>query len=222
VKSKADILQAIDVLIAQGAALPYRASAGNSFVAPSGNAEAQYWLSKTIAALESFLPTTSFHFTEAVRLAERSHRQGGIIGADVDALLGHLRFLRDAVEGGLLRSLQNEVSAADFADFVGHARHYLEEGKKVEASVIAAATFEDAVKRLAQAYAVDDLSKLDTTISALKTKGVVSSVEAKRLRYLAGIRNSALHASWDEFDLDAVRDLVEGVERLLSDLAEAP
>ena len=210
-KSKVDILQTIDALVAQGTALPYSAS----FVAPSGNAEAQYWLSKTIAASRAFsLPPRFISLKPSGSLKEAIDKVE-IFKADVDALLGHLRFLRDGVEGDLLRSLQNEISAADFADFVGHARHYLEEGKKVEASVIAAATFEDAVKRLAQAYGVGSLSKLDTSISALKTKGVVSSIEAKRLRYLAGIRNSAFHASWDEFDLDAVRDLLEGVERLL-------
>jgi uncharacterized protein YutE (UPF0331/DUF86 family) len=223
VKKKADITLEIKSLIQQGEALPYDSDSGSfSFVTPSGHAEAQYWLSKTIAALESFLPTTSFHFTEAVSLAKGSRRQGGFIKQDIDALLGHLRFLRDAIERDLLRSFQNEVSSVEFADFLGHARQYLDEGKKVEASVIAAATFEDAVKRLAQAHDIEDLSKLDSIINALKAKGVVSSIDAKRMRYLAGIRNSALHASWDEFDLDVVRDLVEGVERLLSDLAHAP
>jgi uncharacterized protein YutE (UPF0331/DUF86 family) len=218
VKSKSDILVAIDVLITQGTALPVF----GGFLRREVSADGQYWLSKVVAILGSFLPASSFHFTEAVRLAERSHRQGGIIQVDVDALIGHLRFLRDAVDQDLLRTLEHEVSAADFASFLGHARHYLADGKKVEASVIAAAIFEDTVKQLGQAYAVADLSKLDATISALKAKNVISAVEAKQLRYLAGIRNAALHASWDEFDLPAVGDLIEGVERLLTMLSEAP
>jgi len=222
VKTQDEIVAALDALLIQGSALQYRRLGGNAFVEDSAIPDCQYWLAKTIAVLESFLPASSFHFREAVRLSERSHRQGGIIKIDVDALLGHLRFLHDAARGGQLRSLNNQLAAADFGDFLSHARHYVAEGKKIEASVIAAATFEDTVKRLGQAYGVEDLSKLDSTISALKSKGVVSAVEAKQLRYLAGIRNSALHASWDEFTLHAVTDLIEGVERLLTQLGTAP
>jgi uncharacterized protein YutE (UPF0331/DUF86 family) len=222
VKAQDEIAAELDALLIQGNAIPWRGSGGHAFVGDSAIPDCQYWLAKAIAVLESFLPTSSFHFREAVRLAERSHRQGGIIKIDVDALLGHLRFLHEAVRDGQLRSLQNEVAAADFHEFLSHARYYLAEGKKIEASVIAAATFEDTVKRLGQLYGAEDLSKLDSTISALKSKNVVTSVEAKQLRYLAGIRNSALHASWDEFALDAVKDLIEGVERLLTQLRAAP
>jgi uncharacterized protein YutE (UPF0331/DUF86 family) len=220
VKDKAAILGELDALIVQGGALDSRGGVGHSFIAPHAIADAQYWLSSVVARLESFLPTTSFQLTEAARLATRSHRQGGIIRSDVDALLGHLRFLRDAFGGDLLQSLQNEISAADFADFLGHARYYMAEGKKVEAAVIAAAVFEDGVKRLGLASGVQDVSSLDGTISALRTSGVFSSVEAKQLRYLAGIRNAALHASWQEFELDAVRDLIDGCDKVLATLAE--
>ena len=216
--NKDEVVAKLERLIAQGIALP----GDRSFISPESNGDAQYWLSGTVATLEGFLPVSSFHFTEAVRLAERSHRQGGIIRSDVNALLGHLRFLRDAVDKGELSSLQNELSAADFAEFLQHARQYLAEEKKVEASVIAAAVFEDTVKRLGRAFAIEDLSKLDATINALKSKGAVTSVEAKQLRYLAGVRNAALHASWDEFELDAVSDLIDGVDRLLTVLAAAP
>ena len=92
----------------------------------------------------------------------------------------------------------------------------------MEASVIAAAVFENAIKRLGEIHGVDDTTKLDSTINALKSGGVFNSTEAKRLRYFAGIRNAALHASWNEFDVGAVGDLIDGVERLLSDLAKTP
>ena len=118
--------------------------------------------------------------------------------------------------------MRNELSAEDFSEFLSHARYYHGEGKKVEAAVIASAIFEDTIKRLGRAHGLTDLTKLEGTINALKATGAFSSVEAKRLKYFAGIRNSALHASWDEFDLAAVGDLIAGVEHLIKDLSTAP
>ncbi len=59
------------------------------------------------------------------------------------------------------------------------------------------------------------INKLDSTISALQTNNVISSLEAKKLRYYAGIRNKALHADWDEFALDDVKDLIQGISKLI-------
>ena len=89
----------------------------------------------------------------------------------------------------------------------------------MEASVIAAAVFEDAIKRLGETHSIGDATKLDHTISALKSRGIFTSIEAKRLRYVAGLRNSALHASWDEFDISDVGNLIDGVEHLLGYIA---
>lgn len=216
--SKDGILSILDDLIAQGADFKF----GGSFVALAAHGDAQYWLSRTVATLERFLPSSSYQFREAVSLAESSRRQGGFIRTDITALVGHLRFLRDAVANGTLGSFVNEVAAADFATFLQHAREYAGRGLKMEASVIASAVFEDTVKRLGQATGTADLSKLDNTISALAKNGVITGVEAKHFRYLAGIRNAALHASWDEFDLGAVNDMISGVDRLLDALAKLP
>jgi hypothetical protein len=220
VKTKGELLAELDRILAEK--FSYQRVVGNLFVVRKDNAKCQYWLSRTIAVLESFLPASSSQLAEVSRLAKRIYRQGGYLKDDIDAFRGHLRFVRDAVDGGLLRSMRNEVSAADCSDFLSHARYYHSEGKKMEASVIAAAVFEDAIKRLGEILGVDGATTLDSTINALKSKGVFTSIEAKRLRYFAGIRNSALHASWDEFDMSAVGDLIDGVERLLSDLAKTP
>jgi hypothetical protein len=220
VKTKGELLAELDRIVAEK--FSYQRVVGNLFVVRKDNAKCQYWLSRTIAVLESFLPASSSQLAEVSRLAKRIYRQGGYLKDDIDAFRGHLRFVRDAVDGGLLRSMRNEVSAADCSDFLSHARYYHSEGKKMEASVIAAAVFEDAIKRLGESLGVDGATTLDSTINALKSNGVFTSIEAKRLRYFAGIRNSALHASWDEFDMSAVGDLIDGVERLLSDLAKTP
>jgi hypothetical protein len=220
-RDREEILAAVEALLTEGNSLEFR-GIGNQFVADVSVPACQYWFAHTNAVLESFLPVSSYLFQEAMRLAKKSHRQGGIIRSDVDALIGHLRFVRDGVASGLLRSLENEVSAADFGNFLLHARHYFAIGRKMEASVIASAILEDVVRRIGKAYGVEELSKLDNVISALRADAVIGTIEAKQLRYFAGIRNSALHASWGEFDIRAVGDLIEGIEKLLKLLSEAP
>ena len=168
-KTKGELLAELDRIVAEK--FSYQRVVGNLFVVRKDNAKCQYWLSRTIAVLESFLPASSSQLAEVSRLAKRIYRQGGYLKDDIDAFRGHLRFVRDAVDGGLLRSMRNEVSAADCSDFLSHARYYHSEGKKMEASVIAAAVFEDAIKRLGEILGVDGATTLDSTINALKSKG---------------------------------------------------
>lgn len=61
--------------------------------------------------------------------------------------------------------MRNEVSAADFSDFLSHARYYHSEGKKMEASVIAAAVFEDAINVLAKLIVSVMLRNLTTLLA---------------------------------------------------------
>jgi len=58
---------------------------------------------------------------------------------------------------------------------------------------------------------------LDSIINALKSKGIISSTEAKEFKYFSQIRNASLHASWDEFKLDDVNKLIQGNEILFRD-----
>jgi uncharacterized protein YutE (UPF0331/DUF86 family) len=135
-------------------------------------------------------------------------------------LIGHIRQVSDALDRDLLIRLSDEITAADFSSFLDHARYYHQEGKKMESSVIAAAVYEDTIRRLAEKYGIDRTGKVDSIISSLKRQGILSGVDAQKLRYYAGIRNSALHAAWEEFEIADVGDLIGGVETLIRDEAD--
>ena len=56
VKTKGELLAEFDPILAEGETFSYQQGIGYVFIAPKDNAKCQYWLSRTIAFLESFLP----------------------------------------------------------------------------------------------------------------------------------------------------------------------
>jgi phosphoserine phosphatase len=58
-------------------------------------------------------------------------------------------------------------------------------------------------------------STLEPLIDKLVKAGVFTSVKAKRVKALSGIRNKALHALWDEFDHNDAKSLTEGTRELI-------
>jgi hypothetical protein len=56
---------------------------------------------------------------------------------------------------------------------------------------------------------------LEEALNALKAAGVFSANETKKLKHFGGIRNSALHADWDAFDLGDVDNLISGVRDII-------
>jgi len=163
----------------------------------------------------------SFFNQEARHLISRSNRGGGIYFEDIERLVGHLLSLRDAINDGLLIKMENEVTASDFSDFLDHARSYYDDQQKIQGAIIASAVFEDAVRRMGEKNGITNRDKLEGIINALKSSGAITKTEAKKLKYYAGIRNSALHASWDEFDLSAVGDLITGTQHLIDNYLAA-
>lgn len=177
--------------------------------------QCQYWMTRLLMYLRKSFPASSRPFTEALRLSEYSRRQGGILSQGIGMLIGHLRAIRDAIEVGEFKHFEDEVAAGDLQGFLDYSKAFYAESKKVESSVIAAAVFEDTMRRIANANDLDRSVKLDMIISALVTKGVITKLESKKFRVYADIRNSALHASWDEFELPDVDDLIRGTEELV-------
>jgi uncharacterized protein YutE (UPF0331/DUF86 family) len=206
-----EILTLIEELIEQGE----KFSSNFSFVSKELSSDCQYWFSKIVSVMDMFSPETSFYNREARSLINASNRQGGIFQENVQRLIGHLKFVRDAVFNGLIIKVEDSITASDYSDFLDHARSYYNAQQKIQAAVIASAVFEDIVRRIGTKNGVSTQNNLDSIINALKSSGIITKVEAKKLKYYAGIRNSALHASWTEFELSDADDLINGVQALI-------
>lgn len=185
------------------------------FVERSRISECQFWFSEVITWMRRSVGADSFYCEEAVRIQGNSKRQGGIYIDDVQMMIGHLKQFRSAVHGDLLTELHARISASDFDDFLDHAHEYHRINRKIESSVIASAVLEDSIKRIAQTRGLKPSRKLEETLNALKSAGIFSANETKKLKYFAGIRNSALHADWDDFNLGDVGNLISGVRDII-------
>jgi phage terminase large subunit-like protein len=56
---------------------------------------------------------------------------------------------------------------------------------------------------------------LDALIADLVKMGVLTAVKAKKIKGYSAIRNKALHAQWDDFDIRDVGDMIKGTREIL-------
>jgi hypothetical protein len=56
---------------------------------------------------------------------------------------------------------------------------------------------------------------LDTLITELTKQNVLTGLKAKRARAAAGLRTSAAHARWDEFETGDVAPVIEFARELM-------
>lgn len=132
---------------------------------------------------------------------------------------GSLRAMRADVEAGLIGNIERRAAGEVIADMLGLAKEALAEGTdgaKNVAAVLAAAAFEDTIRKMGTAFAgVTDRPPLADVIGALKAAGVlVGAPLTIALGYLK-FRNDSLHADWAQLNAAAVASCLGFVEGLV-------
>ena len=127
--------------------------------------------------------------------------------------------MKAEIEGGLIGSLQKRIASDVLSDLVQLARVVLDEpgdNAKNVAAVLAAAAFEDTIRRMGSVFAgvmgKDDLSDV---IEALKVKGFIIPPQLGIALSFLNFRNRALHANWSDIDRAAVNSVLGFVQELL-------
>jgi uncharacterized protein YutE (UPF0331/DUF86 family) len=214
-KNKKEYLAAISQLIQEGEGMKVEATLSH-ILKKSKTEGCQYWFSKITTLIQSITSIDEYYYDEVINIIRRSKRQGGIAIDQIDEMIGFLKFLYDAIENDLITKLRNIISASDFNNFLEHAEYYLEHDKKIESSVIISAVFEDSLRQIGVKYKIDKTAKIENIINSLKSKGIITSPAAKQLKYYAGIRNAAFHASWEEYDLNNLKEMLKGVRSIIN------
>jgi hypothetical protein len=126
------------------------------------------------------------------------------------------RLLKE-IEGGLLTTIENHAIAVTFDDFLDHGAAYLRDGQKDEAAVISGVVFEDTIRRICRVLEIPENNvPLNTLISELAKRNVLTALKAKRARAAAGLRTSAAHARWEEIQFSDVQPVIEFTRELMS------
>lgn len=132
---------------------------------------------------------------------------------------GAVENLKAELDAGLIGSLQKRLQGEVLTDFIQLAMSVLDQsgdGAKNVAAVLVAAAFEDVIRRMGSTLAgVVGHDDLEDIIGALKQKGVLVAPQLGIALGYLNFRNRALHANWDQIQLETVHSALGFVEQLL-------
>jgi len=178
--------------------------------------EFRSWLTSASNLIHFVVPSETHLAKECDHLMADEHLKQGVPSNLLVLMLGVLSGTKDEWEHGLLGRIEYIVAGATFDDFLDYAAEYHKGNKKTESSVLASAVLEDTVKKIAQKNGLATKSKtLDPLIDELVKANVFTPVKGKRVKAYAGVRNHALHAEWEKFDISDVGQLIDGTRELI-------
>jgi hypothetical protein len=137
---------------------------------------------------------------------------------------GVLRAIRDELAGGWIRTTTGLVSGAIFADFLEMAAHLLDEKYKDAAAVIAGSALEEHLRHLSSARGLPVEKaeegrllalKADFLNSALASAKAYEKLDQKSVTAWLDLRNKAAHGHYDDYTIDQVRLMVDGIRNFL-------
>jgi hypothetical protein len=132
---------------------------------------------------------------------------------------GMLENLLSEVQSGLLGNLKNRFTGEVLSDFIGLAREALSEDTseaKNVAAVLAAAAYEDTLRRIGSEFAqIHDRPELQMIISELKKRNILEGPQVGIASAYLKFRNDALHADWAKIDRASIESALGFVEQLL-------
>lgn len=146
-----------------------------------------------------------------------SHRDlgSGVPAHCVEQMVAVLSALYVDWNKGLVRQIEYLISAENFDAFLDHAEKYHKAGLHRESGVLVSSVFEDTIRKLAKKHGLDSNGEVDALIDQLVDREAVTPVAGRRHKAVAALRNKALHAKWDEFDLKDVGSAIKTVRELL-------
>jgi hypothetical protein len=176
------------------------------------------WLSSSIHLIQQLTIPQSYFYRESLRIINEKNPLQSIPPLTIRRTLGLLDSVKKEYIGGLLQPVEFTIAGATFDEFLDHADTYHKANKKIEASVLASAVFEDTIKKIASKNEITTKSlSIEPLIDELVKANVLQLTKAKRLKGHATVRNSALHAEWNEFDIKDVGELIKATRDLITD-----
>jgi hypothetical protein len=132
---------------------------------------------------------------------------------------GTLSAMKADLEAGLVKDIELRAAGEALADMLTLAKDALAQGSdgaKNVAAVLAAAAFEDTVRKLgAQLANVEARIDLSDVLKALKTAQVITGAPFTTAQGYLKFRNDALHADWTKLDRPVVGSCIAFTEGLI-------
>jgi hypothetical protein len=141
------------------------------------------------------------------------------VGHSALILRGALKNVKAEIEAGLIGSFRQQVAGDVLSDFIKLARTALDrngDDAKNVAAVLAAAAFEDSIRRMGVTLAkLRGDEELQDILIELKNAGVMQSPQIGIAQSYLSFRNHALHANWNKIQRESVQSALGFTEQLL-------
>lgn len=196
-----------------------RSSHGTDFwISDRDTVLAQAWISSTAFLIKNLAPVKSHYLGELESiLDDKNYKNGSNIPYHtVQKLLGVLVAVNVEYNNGSLKEYEYIHFASVFDDFLDHAEHFHKGGKLQEGAVLSSIVLEDTIKKICKKNDVP-AAGVEESIDNLAAAGVFTPVKAKAFKGICGVRQKALHADWEGFDLVDLGKQIKGVKELIAD-----
>ncbi len=136
-------------------------------------------------------------------------------------LIGVLAAMRADIEAGWLVSVEEVLHAETFADFIEMARELHSKGYKDAAAVIAGSVLEAHLRLLCAKVGASPSSpggtpkKAEAMNSELAGANVYNKLQQKQVTAHLGLRNSAAHGEYGNYQAADVANMIAGVEQFI-------
>jgi hypothetical protein len=144
-----------------------------------------------------------------------SEEMGGIPWA-CGAAIGVFTAARDDYNRGFATALDQRISGEIFGDLLNSANAALQEGYKDSAAVLAAAAFEDSLKKIGVLHGLEIGGReLQDLVNLLKAQQILTGASGKIAGNLVKTRNAAMHADWNKITAEEVGGLIGFVRQMI-------
>jgi hypothetical protein len=156
--------------------------------------------------------------------------KGEVTPETLDAKIGILVSLAENIDLGLLRNMEVKISGEISYDFMAQAEALLVEPGNLEhgyipAAVLSGAVLERSLRTICEqaspcisvVKSSGEFKSMDALINELDQAKIVNSNGVKQLRAWAGLRNSAAHGRFEEFNKSDVQRMIAGVNDFISE-----
>lgn len=138
-------------------------------------------------------------------------------GILLPACHGKLKGILNDIDNSLIDNIESQVSGEIFGNFLSTASQALDNGHKEIAAVVASAALEDLLKKIGELNGLDVRTKaIQKVVNALTGKELLKGSSAKLIDKYTFIRDKALHAQWDKFQVEEVRSMIAFMEGLIT------
>ncbi len=133
----------------------------------------------------------------------------------LERMKGVLTGFKSDFEGGHFADFRGIIRTEVEADFLAQALRLLDDGCKDSAAMLIGAVLEDALRQLCRTHGVPEGNGIEKMNPPLRTAGIYGLPQQQQITAWAAIRNKAAHGKFEEYVIEEIRLMHQGISSFL-------